>query len=436
MQSIVPRMSNVGKSIGPYKILQEIGSGGMAVIYKAEQPALGRIVAIKELRTELAVDPSIPTRFEREAKSVAALTHQNIVHIYDFIVIAKSMFIVMEYVDGIDLHDLMLRTERVPPDIAAIVALQAARALEYAHYRGVVHRDFKPSNLMISKQGEVKLMDFGIARDEAYEDLTRPGTALGTPAYMSPEQIMGSRIDHRSDIFSFGIVLYQMVTGQKPFYDDGTKGVMQRIISDPHAKPRILYPDIPWSLQRIVNRSLQKDPMDRYETTEDLRRSLENFVARRVRINYSGRLVIYLRNRDLISHNEAATFIKGQEEQINTGVYHTDEGNIDATAVVFRPLSVMHAGIGFALAIWIALVNFTNLGVELGAVLVNVRPWGEVYVDGKFHDTTPFAKPIHLAPGQHTFELRNKFFQSESHVLKVAPGKTVRLDTQLKPRRK
>jgi serine/threonine protein kinase len=222
-------MSLVGTKIGNYNIVSEIGSGGMAVVYKAEQQSLGRLVAIKELRRELAKDPSIITRFEREAKSVAALGHQNIVHIYDFVSQRDSMFIVMEFVEGIDLYELMNKVNRLPPDIGAIIALQAARALEYAHYRGVVHRDFKPSNLMVTKLGEVKLMDFGIARDMAFDDLTRPGTALGTPSYMSPEQIMGERVDFRSDIFSFGIVLYQILTGQKPFVDDETRSVMQKI---------------------------------------------------------------------------------------------------------------------------------------------------------------------------------------------------------------
>jgi eukaryotic-like serine/threonine-protein kinase len=272
-------MATEGKKIGPYNVLSEIGSGGMAVVYKAEQPSLDRLVAIKELRKELALDLSLVTRFEREAKSVASLAHQNIVHIYDFLTRANSMFIVMEFVEGIDVFELIQRVGRLPPEISAIIALQAARALEYAHYRGVVHRDFKPSNLMITKQGDVKLMDFGIARDVKYDDLTRAGTAIGTPAYMSPEQIMGERVDFRSDIFSFGIVLYQMLTGRKPFTEDDSKSVMQRILNEPYVRPRKLFPDIPWRLSRIVKRCLFKDPRKRYQTTEALRRDLESYVA-------------------------------------------------------------------------------------------------------------------------------------------------------------
>ena len=230
-------VSLIGKKIGPYVVQAEIGAGGMAVVYKAEQPSLERLVAVKELRGDLGKDKSLVARFEREAKYVAALAHQNIVHIYDFITRANAMYIVMEFVDGIDVHTLLARGQRMPPDVAAVIALQASRALEYAHFRNVVHRDFKPSNLMITRHGDVKLMDFGIARDSSYEDLslTRPGIALGTPAYMSPEQILGERVDFRSDIFSFGIVLYQLLTGGKPFAEDDTRSVMNHILHQPYA---------------------------------------------------------------------------------------------------------------------------------------------------------------------------------------------------------
>lgn len=427
-------MSIEGKKIGAYSVLSEIGSGGMAVVYKAEQPALGRLVAIKELRKELAADPSLITRFEREARSVAALAHQNIVHIYDFLTRGNSMFIVMEFVEGIDLYDLLCRTQRLPPEIAAIIALQAARALEYAHYRGVVHRDFKPSNLMITKQGEVKLMDFGIARDQAFDDLTRPGTAIGTPAYMSPEQIMGERVDFRSDIFSFGIVLYQMLTGQKPFTEDDTRSVMQRIVNEPYKRPRSLYPDIPWRLQRIAKRCLQKDPAKRYASTEALRRDLESYVARTVRINYAGRLVVFLRNCDLISDNEAKTYV-GDEALRSRVSRATDAGDVNPMTVVFRPVAMVNAALLGLLWLWSVTVDWTQLGVERGLLRVNAWPWAEVYVDGQLHDTTPFAAPIALSPGEHTVEFRSAYFEPRTEQVQVQPGETQKLHVELRRRR-
>jgi len=182
---MVDRISNC-------RILGEIGSGGMAVVYRAVQEPLGRVVAIKSLKPSIAVDSGFAKRFEREAHFMAALQHENILHVHDFIKDRGTMHIIMEYVEGIDLYDLLEITPRLSIDIAAIIALQVARALDYAHFRGVIHRDIKPANIMISKQGEVKLMDFGIARDDKLSDLTETGTGLGTPSYMSPEQILGT----------------------------------------------------------------------------------------------------------------------------------------------------------------------------------------------------------------------------------------------------
>lgn len=426
-------MPPASKRIGNYTVVSEIGAGGMAVVYKAEQPSLGRLVAIKELRKELAADKSIITRFEREAMSVAALAHQNIVHIYDFVTRGDSMFIVMEYVEGIDLYDLMSRVDRIPPDIAAIVALQAARALQYAHYKGVVHRDFKPSNLMVTKQGEVKLMDFGIARDEAFDDLTRPGTALGTPAYMSPEQIMGEKVDKRSDIFSFGIVLYQMLTGEKPFADDDTKSVLHRILNEPYHRPRRIYPDIPLRLQRIVRKCLNKRPDKRYQDTDHLRRDLETYVAKKVKTNFAGRLVIFLRNRGLVSDSEAKTYVR--DEDLKSSLTRAaDTGALDARTVAFRPLLTINASLLVLLAGWASFLQWSQIGAERGFVRVNATPWAEVYVDGELHDTTPFAEPIALLPGEHDIELRNRFFGTQKRTLVVRAGETQRLDVEFKKR--
>lgn len=422
------------KRIGSFNVLEEIGSGGMAVVYKAEQPALSRLVAIKELRGELATDTSLIQRFEREAKSVAQLAHQNIVHIYDFVTRGSSMYIVMEYVDGIDLYDLLSKVERVPPDIAGIIALQAARALEYAHFRGVVHRDFKPSNLMITKQGDIKLMDFGIARDEAFDDLTRPGTALGTPAYMSPEQVLGEKVDFRSDIFSFGIVLYQMLTGQKPFIEDDTKSVMQRILTESYVPPRKIFPDVPWGLTHILRKCLEKRPEKRYRSTERLRRDLENFVAKKVRINYNGRLLIYLHHRQLISDSEAKTYVRNEELEAQS--IATDTGGIDSRSAVLKPLVTLNVILLLIFGLYTSAINYLNVGAELARLRVNALPWAEVYVDGRLHDVTPFAEPIVLSSGQHTIEFRNSYLQPETRIVTLRGGETQQLNVTLSKRHK
>ncbi|MDH5493703.1 MAG: serine/threonine protein kinase, partial [Myxococcales bacterium] len=244
--------------IGNCRILGEIGSGGMAVVYKAVQDPLGRIVAIKALKPSIAIDSQFAKRFEREAHFMASLQHENILHVHDYVKDGRSMYIVMEYVEGIDLYDLLDHSPRLPVEVAAIITLQVARALDYAHFRGIIHRDIKPANIMISRHGEVKLMDFGIARDDKLSDLTETGTGLGTPSYMSPEQILGDKLDFRSDIFSVGIVLYQMITGRKPFVEDEARTVMQKIRLDRYTSPRKLNTIVPRQLERILARCMEK----------------------------------------------------------------------------------------------------------------------------------------------------------------------------------
>src|SRR6201995_1759698 len=254
--------------IGSCRVVGEIGSGGMAVIYKAIQEPLDREVAIKALKPSIALDSQFAARFEREARFMASLQHENILHVYDFVKAGGSLYIVMEYVQGIDLYDLLQLSPRLPVEVAALIALQVARALDYAHFRGIIHRDIKPANIIISYQGEVKLMDFGIARDHALADLTEAGTGVGTPSYMSPEQILGDKLDFRSDIFSLGIVLYQMMTGQKPFVEDDSHTVMQKIRLDRYVSPRKLNPSVPRRLEHIMARCMEKLPANRYGSTQ------------------------------------------------------------------------------------------------------------------------------------------------------------------------
>ncbi len=256
-----------------YKILSELGSGGMATVYKAIQKSLDRPVAIKELKKAFHADEQIVQRFEREARTSASFQHENIVHIYDYW--GKPDYcIVMEYVDGTNLAEILEKSGPLPVDVGIMIALQACSALEYAHTRGFVHRDIKPGNIMIKRNGEVKLMDFGIAHTKALQSLTLPGTFLGTPAYMSPEQILGQPLDGKSDMFSFGIVLYEMFTGVKPFIEDESRSVSARILKDRPLPPRRLNSDIPWRLQRVIRKCMKKKPHRRYESMQVVARQL------------------------------------------------------------------------------------------------------------------------------------------------------------------
>ena len=263
-----------------YQLLDEIGAGGMATVYKAIQKSLDRPVAIKQLKRSYHSDSQLVKRFERESRVAASLQHENIVHIYDYWK-RPNFAIVMEYVDGTDLAEIIEKTGPLPVDVGIMIAIQVCNALDYAHMRGLVHRDIKPSNIMIKRNGEVKLMDFGIAHTRHLDALTIPGTLIGTPAYMSPEQILGQPLDVRSDIFSFGIVLYEMFTGVKPFVDDETRAVTAKILKDRFRAPRRVNSAIPCALQRIIKKCLKKKPQRRYDSMLDVEKRLGKRLAGR-----------------------------------------------------------------------------------------------------------------------------------------------------------
>ncbi len=410
--------------IGNCRIVEEVASGGMAVVYRAIQEQLNRVVAIKALKSSVSTDEQLATRFEREARSLAGLQHENIIHIYDFHRERGALFIVMEYVRGIDLYDLLERCGRLPYDVAAVIAMQVARALDYVHYRGIVHRDIKPANIMVARQGGVKLMDFGIARDQNYDnDLTMTGTGIGTPSYMSPEQILGDKPDARSDIFSLGIVLYQMVTGRKPFIEDEERSVMHKIRLERHVRARKLNAEIPRELGRIIDKCLQKEPRSRFQSGQALVMALERFLARHVEMNYHSRLVLYLRNQDIISKLEADEYLN--PATTGPGTAMGTQHSVSARRTVRRGLAMQGAIIG-VVALVVALLHLAPIGAEVpppapaavapppperGFVRVVVRPWGRVTIDGEARGMTPMGRPLALTAGRHRVTITNDYFE-------------------------
>ncbi|RME27989.1 MAG: serine/threonine protein kinase [Deltaproteobacteria bacterium] len=419
------------------EIIGEIGSGGMAVVYKAVQNSLNRPVAIKELKEEYASDPQIVARFVREAISLAALQHENIVQIHDFFQQGKSFRMLMEYVEGIDLFDLLDRVGQLPLDIALLIAHQVCSALEYAHYRGIIHRDIKPSNIIVSYKGEVKLMDFGIARDENLGDLTRPGTSLGTPAYMSPEQIMGVKIDFRSDLFSFGIVLYQMLTGTKPFVEGGAKSIMHKILSGDFVRPRRIQPNIPRKVEKIILRCMAKEPDDRYQSTGELKRELERLLMERVRMNYSGRIVTFLYHKGIIPRKDAENFVPAHVLE-DRKLIREDENLPPALSL--KTIMGVQSALAAILVLWMlivqVLVNDYASGAEPagapGALKVVVWPWADIYIDGAYIDTSPVARSFSLPPGIHTVELKNPYFENVEEKIFIEPGRVMKRSYTLK----
>jgi len=266
-----------GRKVARYEITRELGRGGMGVVYQAEQPSLGRDVVLKALQRGLDDDPREQERFEREARAVAAVHHPNVVAVYDCFRFRGRLFIAQEYVDGADLGSVVARTGPFAARIAALLALEIARGLEEIHGRGLVHRDLKPANVMLGRAGEVKLADFGVALDARGPGLTRTGTALGTPAYMSPEQLQGARLDFRSDLFSFGVLVYELVSGQLPWGEPGEESMAlaQRIETRRPRPLRAVAPAAPRALGRVLRRCLVARAARRPASTGDLRRRLE-----------------------------------------------------------------------------------------------------------------------------------------------------------------
>ncbi len=264
----------IGKRIGPYTIREKIGEGGMAVVYKGYQESLNRYVAIKVLRGDLARNQQFVTRFRREALAVAKLSHPNILHVYDAGVAYGVYYIVMDYAPGGSLKDLMRRR---PLDMGRAISIvaQVAEALDYAHQRGLIHRDVKPSNILLSADGRPLLTDFGIAKAlYEQEQLTRTGTAIGTPEYMAPEQVEGHAVDGRTDIYSLGVVLYEMVGGRPPFRADTPMAVVYQHLNETPPPLRRVNPSAPGWLEAILDQALAKNPAARFQRASDFARSL------------------------------------------------------------------------------------------------------------------------------------------------------------------
>jgi eukaryotic-like serine/threonine-protein kinase len=268
----------VGKSLGQFRIVERIGVGGMATVFKAYQPNLDRYVAIKVLPAFHARDPIFVKRFVQEARSVAKLAHPNIVQIHDFGEQDGITFIVMEYVDGGTLKDRLKKP--LPPAEAIDFMIQAAEGLDCAHRNGIVHRDVKPANMLVRKDGHLLLSDFGIAKIlEGTTNLTRVGTGIGTPQYMSPEQGTGQAVDRRSDIYSLGIVLFHCLTGRVPFTADNPLTITVKHLNDPLPVERLVAENVPQPVIQAVQKMTAKFPHERYQAADALIDALTSALA-------------------------------------------------------------------------------------------------------------------------------------------------------------
>jgi eukaryotic-like serine/threonine-protein kinase len=260
---------------GRYRVLKRIGSGGMAEVYCAEDQQLGRRVALKLLHRRFADDDQFVERFRREASSAAGLQHPNIVGIYDRGEWDGTSYIAMEFVEGRTLKDIIVGRGPAPPEAAADITLQILRAARFAHKHGVVHRDIKPHNVLIDNDGRVRVTDFGIAR-AGVSDMTETGSVMGTAQYLSPEQAQGKPVDARSDLYSIGVVLYELLTGRVPFDAESPVSVALMQVSEPPVPPMEVNPEVPPALDAVTLRAMEKDPARRYQDADEFIAALES----------------------------------------------------------------------------------------------------------------------------------------------------------------
>jgi serine/threonine-protein kinase len=418
-----------------FRVIEELGSGSLSSVYKAIEEPLGRVVALKVLRSTIAPTSPFALQLEREARVLSGLCHPNIGLLYRFAKTDASMYLVLEFVDGYSLATLLKKKPTVPPDCVAAIGAAMARGLSHAHDRGVVHRDIKPANVLVSRRGEVKVFDFGIAQRASGDPVglsplrLEDVAAFGTPAYMSPEQILGEAVDARSDVFSVGVVLYQLVCGARPFErGDDTDGrpAAHRIRRDPPIPLHRRAPDVPPALERIIMRSIEKLPADRIGSTDALAEQLEELVAARRGVRGDRLVVEALEHAGLVAPAETSAAARRKDDRrtsvrvavgglavlgalaVAAGAALQTTARREGEAAGARPLELIPSSPGY--------------------LRVLATPWAEVWIDGQRLDVTPFARAIPLPPGAHYVTLVHPDAPVEKRTVPIAPGETRTID--------
>jgi hypothetical protein len=427
-------------TIEGFSILEELGSGSLYSVFLAVEEPLGRKVALKVLKSTIPPTSPFAAQLEREARVLAELCHPNIGSLHAFSKTTSRMHLVLEHVDGFSLAALLKKKPTMPPESVAAIGAAVSRGLSHAHDCGIIHRDIKPATILVSRQGEVKVFDFGIAQRAAGVRESAPLIAMsplrledvaafGTPAYMSPEQILSETVDARSDVFSLGVVLYQLVSGARPFErGDETEGrpAAHRIRRDPPIPLHRRAPDVPPALERIIMRAIEKVPADRYPSAEAMALALEE-LASPVSGLRGDRLVIRaLANAGLVTVAETGVAVPPRRRKRSP----------ERRAVL---------GLAFLGAVAIAIGGVLQLkahredgdegGLPLelapgspGFVRVLATPWAEVWIDGQRVDVTPFSRAIPLAPGTHYVTLVHPRAPADKRTITLAAGETRTID--------
>jgi serine/threonine-protein kinase len=463
---------------GNYRITGTLGSGALSAIYQAVQEPLGRVVAIKALKTQIAATSSFGEQIEREAKILADLAHPNVVLLLEAGRTPSGRpYLVLEHVDGISLQRLLGSPDEAPgrsspPNgkkkplpVRSVLAIACGicAALEHIHARGVVHRDIKPSNVLLSRSGVVKMIDFGIAQRPltgsmsdalGTEGITATGRmapeqvkdAFGTPAYMSPEQILGDFVDGRSDLFSLGVVLYEMLSGSRPFDgpggDDAKRSAAQRIRRDAPAPLHKQAPHVPRAVERIVMRLLEKSPNDRYPSAGIVKERLESALRAETREDPAALVRAALidagfgapEGTDGAPSKDEAARARSPRPRAQAAM------SLSRVVLGFAVIAAAFVGGAVALEATNARAGERDVGarpLELvpryaGGLGVVATPWAHVSVDGQPIETTPFARPIPLAAGKHWVTLTHPEGAAPvEREIEIVPGEVVTLDVTI-----
>jgi len=425
-------------SFSGYRIVAKVRSGPITDLYRAEQTELGRLVFIKALGRGILPSSPFAAALEREARLLTELDHPGVIRVLDFVRGDRAMWLVLEHVDGWPLDEVVARKGKLGPHAAVAVGVAVADALAHAHGRGVIHRDVQPHNVLVAKSGAVKLVNFAAAADERLPtapELLEGSSGFGTPAYMSPEQLLGEPEDARSDLFSLGIVLYEMLTGKRPFDAGDDRPTSQRGRHDSMAPPSRAVPEIAGSLDRAVRHCLAKLPSDRFSTAAELSRTLSTELA-----------AMPATPTEIIA-----------SELVRIGLVTSEGGTKKDVArpslIRKKPLSVGTALRGYLVALALivaggAAIERTSIarrgdGAQNGAgrlelvpsnaafLRVVVDPWANVVIDGVQVETTPFAHSIPLTPGVHYVRLEHPKAPVERRTVTLEAGETVLLDVKM-----
>ncbi len=419
------------------QVVARLRTGAVTDEYHAIQQPLGREVLIKALSSSILPTSPFAATLEREARVLAALHHGSILQLYGYERRDDRMWLVLEWFDGQALDELLARGVRVSPAAAVGVALGVARALAHAHERGFVHRDVQPRNVMVGQAGGVKLVNFAVAVDEhlpSMPELLDASGKLGSPAYLSPEQILGEVPDPRSDLFSLGVVLYELLAGQRPFDGPDDRAITQRIRHDAPVPLAKLTTGVSGALERLVTRALQKLPADRFGSAVELVRALEAVQTEYGEGTAAESVAGWLRalgwatqaptsSRELSARPRAEPAHGPRRALWGLGV---------ASLAIVGGSILFHAGSSrSAPRPSRALAPSPSAATAFGALRVVAEPWAHVIVDGRHQETTPFARPIALTPGTHYLRFEHPQAPPERRTLQIAAGENVLLSIKM-----